>query len=92
MSIRERISDVWLISMTLLAMLAYTVFFVAQMWLNLLFAVYLALVILTSAALIIYMWGPEKLKSRPMKLLYRLLYACACTAHSRQGLLAAGIG
>ena len=53
MSIRERISGVWLISMTLLAMLAYTVFFVAQMWLNLLFAVYLALVILTSAALII---------------------------------------
>jgi len=75
MSIRERISGVWLISMTLLAMLAYTVFFVAQMWLNLLFAVYLALVILTSAALIIYMWGPEKLKSGPMKLLYRLLYA-----------------
>ena len=75
MSIRERISGVWLISMTLLAMLAYTVFFVAQMWLKLLFAVYLALVILTRAALIIYMWGPEKLKSGPMKLLYRLLYA-----------------
>ena len=75
MSIRERISGIWLISMTLLALLAYTVFFVAQMWLNLLFAVYLALVILQSAALILYMWGPEKLKSRPMKILYRLLYA-----------------
>ncbi|MBR2822323.1 MAG: hypothetical protein IKE24_01340 [Clostridia bacterium] len=75
MSIRERISGIWLISMTLLALLAYTVFFVAQMWLNILFGLYLALVILQGAALIIYMWGPEKLKSRPMKWLYRLLYA-----------------
>ena len=75
MSIRERVSGIWLISMTLLALLAYTVFFVAQMWLNILFAVYLALVLMQSAALIIYLWGPEKLKSGLMKLLYRLLYA-----------------
>ena len=75
MTIRERFSGIWLISMTLLALLAYTVFFVAQMWLNLLFALYLALVILQGTALVIYMWGPEKLKARPMKILYRLLYA-----------------
>ena len=75
MSIRERLSGIWLISMTLLALLAYTVFFVAQMWLNILFGLYLGLVILQSAALVIYMWGPEKLKSRGMKIVYRLLYA-----------------
>ena len=57
MSIRERISGIWLISMTLLALLAYTVFFVAQMWLNILFALYLGLVILQGAALVIYQLG-----------------------------------
>ena len=75
MSIRERLSGIWLISMTLLALFAYTVFFVAQMWLNILHAAYLALVILQTAALIIYLWGPEKLKYRPLKILYRVLYA-----------------
>ena len=75
MSVRERVSGIWLITMTLLALLAYTVFFVAQMWLNLLFALYLGLVILQGAALVIYMWGLEKLKSRLMKIVYRLLYA-----------------
>lgn len=75
MSIRERLSGIWLISMTLLALFAYTVYFVAQMWLSILQASYLALAIMQVAALILYLWGPEKLKSRLLKLVYRLLYA-----------------
>ena len=75
MSTRERLSGIWLTATTLLALFAFTVFFVAQMWLNVLFAVYLGLVIVQSAALILYLWGPEKLKSRPLRLLYRLMYA-----------------
>ncbi len=75
MSIRERISGIWLIAMNLLALFAFTVFFVAQMWLNLLFAVYLTLAVLQGITLVIYMWGPEKLTAPWQKVLYRLLYA-----------------
>ena len=31
MSVKQRISGIWLISMTLLSLFAYTVYFVAQM-------------------------------------------------------------
>ena len=75
MSARERISGIWLMTTTLLSLFAYTIYFVAQMWLSVLHATFLALALLQIAALILYLWGPEKLKSWPMKLLYRLLYA-----------------
>ena len=75
MTIKERLSGIWLISMTLLALFAYTVFFVAQMWLNILHLAYLTLAVLQIATLILYLWGPEKLKSRPLRALYRLMYA-----------------
>ncbi len=75
MSTRERISGIWLISMTLLSLFAYTVFFVAQMWLNILHAAYLTLAILQIGTLIVYLWGPEKLTNKPLKFLYRLSYA-----------------
>lgn len=75
MSMRERLSGIWLIAMALLSLCAYTVFFVAQMWLDLLHAAYLALAVLQVLTVIIYLWGPEKLRSRPLKVLYRLLYA-----------------
>ena len=75
MKLRKRVSGIWLMTMTLLSLCAFTVFFVAQMWLNLLFAVYLGLAILQSVTLIIHLWGSEKLKSKPAKLLYRLSYA-----------------
>ena len=75
MSMRERISGIWLMAMTLLALFAFTCYFVAQMWLNILRAGYLALVVSQALALAIYMWGPEKLKRRWQKILYRLLYA-----------------
>ena len=75
MSTKDRLSGIWLITMNLSALLAYTVFFVAQMWLDILHAWYLALVILQGTALFLYMWGPEKLKSKKLKVLYRLLFA-----------------
>lgn len=75
MSIRERISGIWLMSMTLLSLFAFTCYFVAQMWLNLLRTVYLTLVIVQVAALVIYLWGPEKLRYKWQRLLYRLFYA-----------------
>ena len=75
MSIRERVSGIWLILMTLLALFAYTVYFVAQMWLNILHTAYLTLAVLQVVTLIIYLWGPEKLKRKPLRILYRVLYA-----------------
>lgn len=75
MSIRQRISGIWLMSMSLLALFAFTCYFVAQMWLSILQTAYITLVILQVTALIIYMWGPEKLKHQWQKILYRLLYA-----------------
>ncbi len=75
MNMRKRISGIWLMAMALLSLGAFTAFFVAQMWLNLLYAVYLGLTILQFITLIVYLWGPEKLVYRPLKLLYRLFYA-----------------
>ena len=75
MSLRERLSGIWLMSMALLSLFAYTVFFVAQMWLSILHAVYLTLALVQCATLLIYLWGPEKLKWKPLRALYRLMYA-----------------
>ena len=75
MSVKQRISGIWLISMTLLSLFAYTVYFVAQMWLSLLQTSYLTLAVLQVATLILYLWGPEKLQSRFLKIIYRVLYA-----------------
>ena len=74
MKTKERISGIWLMSMVLLSLCAYTVFFVAQMWLNLLHAGYLSLAVLQCVTLIIYLWGPEKLTKKPLKVIYRILY------------------
>ena len=62
-------------AMALLSLGAFTAFFVAQMWLNLLFAVYLSIAVLQFVTLNIYMWGPEKLKPGPLRVIYRLMYA-----------------
>ena len=75
MSMRERISGIWLMAMTLLALFAFTCYFVAQMWLNILRVGYILLVVSQVLALTVYMWGPEKLKRRWQRLVYRLLYA-----------------
>ena len=75
MKIKQYVSGIWLTSMTLLALFAYTCYFVAQMWLSLLQALYLTLAIVQIVTLILYLWGPEKLKSRFAKLVYHVLYA-----------------
>ncbi|MBQ8118982.1 MAG: hypothetical protein IJ147_13150 [Lachnospiraceae bacterium] len=75
MSVRERVSGIWLMAMTLLSLFAFTCYFVAQMRLNILQTGYLMLVILQGVALAVYMWGPEKLKFKWQRILYRLLYA-----------------
>ena len=75
MSIRERISGIWLMAMSLLALFAFTCYFVAQMWLDILRTGYITLVASQGLALTIYMWGPEKLRHRWQRILYRLLYA-----------------
>ena len=62
-------------SMSLLSLFAFTCYFVAQMWLSILQTAYITLAILQVAALTVYLWGPEKLKHRWQKILYRLLYA-----------------
>ena len=46
MNMKQRLSGIWLISMTLLSLFAYTVYFVAQMWLSILQASYLTLAVL----------------------------------------------
>ncbi|MBQ8946522.1 MAG: hypothetical protein IJ058_14950 [Lachnospiraceae bacterium] len=75
MSMKERLFGIWLMAMALLSLWAYTAFFVAQMWLNILHAVYLSLAILQFVALNLYLWGPEKLTFGPLKVLYRIFYA-----------------
>lgn len=55
MSFKERLSGIWLMSMTLLSLFAFTVYFVAQMWLSLLQNFYLTLAILQIVTLILYL-------------------------------------
>ena len=70
MNTRKRLIGIWLMAMALLSLCAYTAFFVAQMWLNVLYVIYLSLAIMQVAALIIYLWGPQKLPFRPLRMLY----------------------
>lgn len=74
MKSRKQLAGIWLMSMALLSLGAYTVFFVAQMWLNLLHAFYLSLAVLQFGTLIVYLWGPEKIKFKPFKILYYISY------------------
>ncbi len=75
MNIKKRITGIWLMAMALLSLGAYTTFFVAQMWLNVLHVFYLTLMTMQFITLIIYLWGSEKIKSRLMRLVYRAFYA-----------------
>lgn len=75
MNIRRRLTGIWLMAMALLSLGAFTTFFVAQMWLNILYAFYMSLGVIQSATLIVYLWGPEKLPCRFLKVLYRICYA-----------------
>ncbi len=75
MNIKRRIAGIWLMSMALLSLGAYTTYFVAQMRLSILHAFYLTLAIVQFVTLIVYLWGPEKLPIKPLKQLYNLFYA-----------------
>ncbi|WP_022767735.1 hypothetical protein [Butyrivibrio sp. NC2007] len=75
MNTRKRLTGIWLMAMALLSLCAYTAFFVAQMWLNILYAVYLSLAIMQVSALIVYLWGTEKLTFKPLRMLYHLFCA-----------------
>ena len=77
MNTRKRLIGIWLMAMALLSLCAYTAFFVAQMWLNVLYVIYLSLAIMQVAALIIYLWGPQKLPFRPLRMLY---HACCISS------------
>ncbi|WP_026518648.1 hypothetical protein [Butyrivibrio sp. MC2021] len=75
MSIRRGLFGIWLMAMTLLSLGAFTTYYVAQMRLTILQDAYLALCVLQLTTLLIYLWGPEKLKFRPLKALYHLFFA-----------------
>ena len=75
MNMQKRMTGIWLMAMTLLSLGAYTTFFVAQMWLNVLHGFYLGLMTMQLITLMIYLWGSEKIKWVPMKILYRIFYA-----------------
>ena len=75
MNLKKRLTGILLMAMALLSLGAYTAFFVAQMWLNVLHGLYLGLMTLQLVTLIIYLWGSEKLKHRPLRILYRIFYA-----------------
>lgn len=75
MSRKELISGIWLITMTLVSLCSITVFYVANMLDPPYDLFYFALSFLLIAALLIYLWGPEKLRSKPLRIGYRILYA-----------------
>ena len=75
MRVSKRLKGMWIMAMTLLSLGAFTAFFVAQMWLNLLYAAYLGLMIAQCITLVTYLWGPEKLHFRPLKVLYHIFFA-----------------
>ena len=75
MSKRELLTGIWLMSMALLSLFTFTVFFVAQMSPDILDIVCPILAAVQCITLVIYLWGPEKLKYKPLKILYRLMYA-----------------
>ncbi|WP_044914935.1 hypothetical protein [Butyrivibrio sp. WCE2006] len=72
MNMRKRLSGMWLMSMALLSYGAYTTFFVAQM--SAPYIVYWTLPVFQSVALVIYLWGPEKIKFKPLRIMYHLCY------------------
>ncbi|WP_022762506.1 MULTISPECIES: hypothetical protein [unclassified Butyrivibrio] len=73
MTLRKRLTGIWLMAMALLSFGAYTTFFVAQM--SAPYIVYWTLPIFQSIALVIYLWGPDKIRLKPLRLMYRLCYA-----------------
>lgn len=72
MSRKKMILGIWLMLMALLSLTAYTMYFVAQMRFSVLLYSYSALAVTQIFALTIFLFGSEKIKSKIVKLLYRL--------------------
>lgn len=76
MSRKELVSGIWLMIMSLLSLASCTVFYVAKMLNPPYNYFYFALSFVLIGALVIYLWGPEKL-SKPARIGYRVMYACS---------------
>lgn len=72
MSKKKMIMGIWLMSMTLLSLTAYTMYFVAQMRFSILLYSYSALVVSQLTGLVIFLIGEEKIKNIIVKLIYNL--------------------
>lgn len=75
MTKKGRLAGIWLISMTLLSLFTYVIYIVSRMFGGILRPWYLQLILaMQCLTLFLYMLGSDKLKSRPFKVLYRLLF------------------
>ena len=94
MSTKQRLSGIWLISMNLLSLFAFTVYFVAQMWLSILQTFYLTLAILQIMAVSTGKaeTGPWPLALLPGAVLLLLSIAAAGTIGFGDGLAVCAAG
>jgi len=72
MSAKKMISGIWLMLMTLLSLTAFTVYFVAQMRFSILLYSYTALAVLQIFTLTVFLIGSERVKNKPLRILYGL--------------------
>lgn len=72
MNKKKLIMGVWLMIMALVALTAYTMYFVAQMRFSVLLYSYSFLAITQIFALIVFLIGSDKIKTKILRLLYRL--------------------
>ena len=72
MSKKKMIIGIWLMVMALIALTAYTMYFVAQMRFSVLLYSYSGLVVTQIFALITFLVGSEKIKNAFLKIIYYL--------------------
>ena len=76
MTKKDRILGIWLIFMNLLSLFTYVIYIVSRMFGGILRPWYLQVIlVLQCLVLMLYMLGSEKMKSGPLKLVYRVLIA-----------------
>ena len=72
MNKKKAFLGIWLMLMTLVSLMAYTMYFVAQMRFSVLLYSYSALTVTQLFALITFLVGSEKIKRKFVKIIYRL--------------------
>lgn len=78
MNKKEKLQGIWLITMALLSVFIYIMYYVSRMYGGILRPWYMQLlIVLMCVALFLYMWGPEKINAGPLKVLYRILFVCS---------------